>query len=118
MPRATPLFVSSVVVALWSWGCGSSDAESSRQGSDVTERHGHTPPGACASDEACGAAEYCAFDDGACGGDGICKAFDETCPTLSDPVCGCDGATYENGCRAGQAGVSVAYGGACDAGTT
>ncbi len=44
---------------------------------------------------------------------GSCDAKPDFCPALVMQVCGCDGKTYNNGCEANRAGVSVAKSGAC-----
>ncbi len=36
------------------------------------------------------------------------------CPTHIDPVCGCDGRTYNNRCEANRAGMYVQYKGFCN----
>jgi hypothetical protein len=66
----------------------------------------------CKENAQCGKGEYCEFGS-KCGGIGSCKAAPETCPTISDPVCGCDGKTYGNDCEAAGTGVSVASAGEC-----
>jgi Kazal-type serine protease inhibitor-like protein len=81
--------------------------------------------GACASDgtvcslrvDACADGEYCNYPPAAiCGkadGSGTCEKLPETCATIDEPVCGCDGNTYSNACEAAMAGVSVEKAGAC-----
>jgi len=69
----------------------------------------------CLSDGACGknGTEYCMFPQGQCGGTGTCTAIPSVCPGIVMPVCGCDGKTYTNSCKAAVALVSVKARGAC-----
>lgn len=77
--------------------------------------------GPCATNADCPARSYC--EGTGCGTSGLCRARPETCATLYDPVCGCDGRTYSNPCDAAGNGVRASRRGECgtvspvDAGT-
>jgi hypothetical protein len=58
-------------------------------------------------------------DAGGILGPGVCLTFDpdSACVLLYDPVCGCDGETYNNMCEArSRHGVNIAHRGACEDG--
>jgi len=67
----------------------------------------------CLSDDGCEPDEYCAADN-SCKDPGDCAVKPELCPLVFDPVCGCDGTTYDNACEAGAAGVRVSADEPCE----
>jgi len=65
----------------------------------------------------CAGAEFCLLGDGLCDNpeaEGECVAAPDSCPGTVDPVCSCDGMTYDNRCLARAAEVQIATDGACD----
>ncbi|MEZ4448412.1 MAG: Kazal-type serine protease inhibitor domain-containing protein [Nannocystaceae bacterium] len=75
--------------------------------------HDVCPPPGCQSNAECGAGSYCAKMTGDCGGYGACTATPATCSAAYVPVCGCNGLTYTNACKAAKARVSIAHNGQC-----
>ncbi len=63
----------------------------------------------------CGGGEFCKTPTGHCYPDatGVCTPIPNGCPTIWNPVCGCDGVTYGNECEAEMAAVSIAHYGEC-----
>ncbi|EDM76656.1 Kazal domain protein [Plesiocystis pacifica SIR-1] len=58
----------------------------------------------------------CIQDPGTClvaDAGGTCQVVPEFCTEQYQPVCGCDGVTYDNDCFANQAGVTIDHEGAC-----
>lgn len=67
--------------------------------------------------EVCLGTEWCDYPDGwVCGGTdglGTCRTRPSVCPPVIQPVCGCDGQTYQSPCDAYGAGTDVAADGPC-----
>ena len=84
--------------------------------------HGDTlepcPQESCGGDTGipCEKDQFCKRPEGECAdaAEGECSDFPETCPAIIEPVCGCDGRTYSNGCFADVAGVTVEHAGPCE----
>lgn len=65
----------------------------------------------------CGRGNFCNFPESAECGDtdrpGVCARRPRACPADDRPVCGCDGRTWPNACRAHAKGYSVRAQGRC-----
>ncbi|HYL06796.1 MAG TPA: Kazal-type serine protease inhibitor domain-containing protein [Thermoanaerobaculia bacterium] len=70
----------------------------------------------CTTNKQCTVLDFCAKPDGKCDGEGVCarRPIEVFCKQGGDPVCGCDGKTYDNRCKAHKAGVNVKHAGKCE----
>lgn len=89
------------------------DACEAAQAGESVDYAGKCVAPTCTADDACAAGEYCARASGDCGGEGACTPLPAACSPVFNPVCGCDGKTYGNACKAAKLGVSVAGAGTC-----
>ncbi len=90
----------------------SGTCEAAMAGENV-DFQGECPPPGCLSNAECGGGEYCFKMTGDCGGYGACSARPLSCSNAYNPVCGCNGFTYGNACKAAKAGVSIVKNGKC-----
>ena len=70
----------------------------------------------CLDNAKCGKGSYCAKVRGDCNGSGKCEIRPDACPLyfVYDPVCGCDGKTYDSECAVAVEGLSVLHRGRCE----
>eukprot|EP01095_Lingulamoeba_sp_RSL-Kostka_P015838 TRINITY_DN744_c0_g3_i2.p1 TRINITY_DN744_c0_g3~~TRINITY_DN744_c0_g3_i2.p1 ORF type:complete len:248 (+),score=99.18 TRINITY_DN744_c0_g3_i2:128-871(+) len=64
--------------------------------------------GSCDDDSDCDSDSFCRYEDGECGGSGICTERPDVCYEIFTPTCGCDRKDYGNPCEAFGDGVSIA----------
>jgi len=73
--------------------------------------------GGCSENSDCGDGEYCEKVQNSCGDidtKGECVIQPDVCPMIFAPICGCDGETYGNRCRAAASGVNAYREGVCE----
>ena len=62
----------------------------------------------------CGKSQFCQSSGiGVCSGQGTCATIPMACPAIYQPVCGCNGQDYGNGCEANSGGTNTASDGKC-----
>jgi len=72
-----------------------------------------SPSVECQDNSECLDNAFCAKNRGHCDRRGVCLKIPDMCPSVINPVCGCDGITYNNFCVAAVSKMSIAYHGTC-----
>ena len=103
-----------IVIGAHAWLKGDFDNDGDVDGDDLavfSENYGKS--GECSNNNDCDSGEWCIKAIGDCDGEGICTPSGGHCPDYVDPVCGCDGVTYQNPDCAVMEGANVDHEGEC-----
>ncbi len=109
-------------LAVWDPVCGCDGVTYSTgchaQKAGVSLAHDGACSATCLANADCPPEQFCGKAPGDCAGEGECvdRLDDLTqCFAVWDPVCGCDGNTYSNGCYAHKAAMTIDHFGECAA---